>query len=98
MSNIYKDLYEANETEFFLKICEELGELQTSVLHYKDKKCNYSDILKELADVTFQLEKIAEWVGGFDDETVEQVYSNITGEHIKIKETLTEKYGKKNEK
>jgi len=93
--NIYKNLHSIDKTAYFLKICEELGELQTAVLHYRDRKCEYLDVVKEIADVTFQLEKIVEWLANFDEAEVANIYVDVNETHEKVKNILEKKYKSK---
>lgn len=56
----YKKLHDHNPDAYFLKICEELSELQTAVLHFRDSKVSKEELIDELADVNIQINKIHE--------------------------------------
>lgn len=73
----YKKLYEHDEQNYFLKICEELSELQAAILHYRDNKIEYESVIEEIADVVIQIDKTMHWLAGFDDETYDLVYEHI---------------------
>lgn len=62
----YKDLYAKDGDFYFIKICEELGELQTAILHHWQQKVSNESVVEEIADVQIQLEKIIEYICGFD--------------------------------
>ena len=55
---LYLDAYNYNPIQYKAKITEELTELSLAWQHYLDGKETSSGLLKELADVYVQLEKI----------------------------------------
>lgn len=81
----FKKLYLHDKNYYFLKICEELSELQTAALHYKDNKILVDEVIEEIADATIQLDKLLAWLSGFDDETHEILLQNVKN---KIEEKL----------
>lgn len=62
----YGKLYEKDGEFYFIKICEELSELQTAILHHRQKKVNANQVIEEIADVIIQLDKICSYLGDFD--------------------------------
>lgn len=62
----YKELHRKDGDFYFIKICEELSELQTAILHYKQGKINAEDVIEEVADVIIQLDKVCAYLGDFD--------------------------------
>lgn len=57
----------AKDGEFyFIKICEELSELQTAILHFRQGKVHNENVLEEIADVLIQVEKIVAYLAKFD--------------------------------
>jgi hypothetical protein len=51
-------LYAADPKHYFLKVAEELSELQTVALHWRDGKATNEQLAGEIADVYLQLEKL----------------------------------------
>lgn len=62
----FDKLYEKDGDHYFVKICEELGELQTAFLHYTQDKASLPDVIEEIADVQIQIDKIVAYVSKFD--------------------------------
>jgi len=75
--SVYKKLYDQNKDKYFLKICEELSEFQVSLLHYRDRKITYDELLKEIVDVGIQLEKTIAWCSGFEEEAIHLMLSKL---------------------
>lgn len=63
----YRKLYEKDGDHYFVKICEELGELQTAFLHFTQDKASMPDVIEEIADVQIQIEKMIAYIAKFDD-------------------------------
>lgn len=84
-----KRLYNLGEMQFTSKICEELSELQTAYLHFKDNKVDVDSVIEEIADVMIQLDKVVYEISKFKDMEIamtkykinEQLYKKI--DHIK---------------
>lgn len=62
----YIDLYAKDGDFYFLKMCEELSELQTAILHYRQGKVELDNVIEEVADVIIQLDKICAYLGEFN--------------------------------
>lgn len=79
---MYKKLYDQDQSLYFSKICEELAELQVAILHYRDGKAEYSQVVEELADVIIQYDKIVAFISGFGKVEEDLTIANI----LKIRE------------
>jgi len=73
----FKKLHDSNPDKYFLKICEELSELQTAILHYCDGKIEYDSVVEEIADVSIQIEKLMRWLGDFNSKTYNMVFDQV---------------------
>lgn len=62
----YFQLFAKDGEFYFTKICEELSELQTAILHFRQGKVHNEDVLEEVSDVLIQVEKIVAYLAKFD--------------------------------
>lgn len=62
---------------YILKIPEELGELQSSFLHYLNNKTTKIDVIEEIVDTIIQLEKIASLLMFNSNEDLNFIYERI---------------------
>lgn len=77
----YKKLLIKYSDAYFLKICEELAEFQTALLHYNDGKVKLDDVIEEIADVYIQLEKTVYWLSVNEGKSLENINQLVLKEY-----------------
>lgn len=77
----YKKLLVKYDDRYFLKVCEELAEFQTALLHYNDGKVTLDDVVEEIADVYIQLEKTMYWLSINEGKEVLEIEELIKDEY-----------------
>ena len=79
----YNKLHNSDPDGYFLKMCEELSELQVAILHYRAGKIEYAELIDEIADVRIQVSKLVHWLGKYKSEAITLVRDNINACEVK---------------